>query len=108
MAHDGAVARRDPGSIKSLLPQVLGNLARDSGRARHLAAVWEDAVGSFIAQNAQPQRLEDGELILSVTSARWAHELQARAEELCGRLSAKLGEGLVTRLTFRMGAGDRG
>lgn len=108
MHHDDPVARGDFGSIKNLLPGVLGSLARDSGRAGHLAAVWEDAVGGFIAQNARPHRLIAGELVLSVTSARWAHELQARAEELCGRLSAKLGEGVVTRLTFRMGAEDPG
>ena len=43
--------------MKSLLPQVLGNLAKQSGKARHLSAVWEDAVGDQIAKNARPHRL---------------------------------------------------
>lgn len=101
------VARRDFDSIKDLLPQVLGKLARESGRARHLAAVWEDAVGAQIAQNARPVVLEEGALVLSVTSARWAHELEARAPELCARLTEKLGDGIVKRLVFRFDAAER-
>lgn len=99
-----SVARRDFDSVKDLLPQVLGRLARESGRAGHLAAVWEDAVGAHIAQNARPLTVEGDVLVLTVTSARWAHELQARAPELCERLTGKLGDGIVKRLEFRLQA----
>lgn len=97
-----SVARRDLDSLKDLLPQVLGKLARESGRARHLAAVWEDAVGAHIAQNARPLSVEGDALVLTVTSARWAHELEARAPELCARLTERLGDGIVKRLIFRL------
>lgn len=100
-ADDTAVARRDLDSVKELLPQLLGKLARESGRARHLAAVWEDAVGAQIAQNARPLIVEGDALVLTVTSARWAHELEARAPALCARLTERLGDGIVTRLVFR-------
>lgn len=96
------MGKRDIDSIRALLPKVLGALARESGQARHLAAVWEEAVGAHIAQHARPHRLEGETLVLTVTSARWAHELEGRAEPLCARLTEKLGEGVVKRLEFRM------
>lgn len=101
-----AVSKSDLSPLKALLPHVLGSLAKESGRAGHLATVWEDAVGPAIAQNARPYRMEgeNGDtLVLTVTSARWAHELGARADELCARLTERLGKDVVKQLVFRLG-----
>lgn len=88
--------------IKALLPRVLGSIAKDSGRAAHLQAVWEDAVGPQIGAQARPERVVEGALVLTVASARWAAELQARAPELCTRLSERLGPRTVERLIFQL------
>ncbi len=97
------MARREMSSIRSLLPSVLASLARETGDARALAAVWEDAVGPAIARAARPTALEGSTLIVAVESARWAAELAGRERELCGRLGEKLGTA-VRRLEFRLEA----
>lgn len=104
MGDDGAVSKRQFTPIKELLPQVLSSVARESGQARALAAVWEDAVGAVIARAARPYALEGETLVLTVTEAFWAKELNGRAKELCTRLNEKLGDKPVRALCFRMGS----
>jgi len=99
----GGVARREFTSLKQLLPAVLGRVARESGSARALLPIWEEAVGAHIAQNARPVSLQNGELLIAVPSAVWARDLAQRQAELVARLSEKLGDGTVKRLAFRLG-----
>jgi predicted nucleic acid-binding Zn ribbon protein len=92
------VARRDFQSLKALLPDVLGRLSRESGRARHLQPLWREAVGEAIARSSTPVALVDGTLVVSVTSAEWARELEHQAPEIVRRLQQHLGKGVVTAL----------
>lgn len=103
------MARKQFTPIKDLLPSVLSAVARESGQARALAAVWEDAVGAVIARAARPYALEGETLVLTVAEAFWAKELNGRAKELCARLNEKLGDKPVRGLVFRMaGAAPQG
>ncbi|HVE83013.1 MAG TPA: DUF721 domain-containing protein [Myxococcales bacterium] len=93
-----AVARRDLQSLKSLLPDVLAKVARESGRARHLWPLWREAVGGPIAQAARPVSLENGVLVVRVPTADWAKEIQRQEAEIVSRLAEKLGAGVVRSL----------
>ena len=93
-----AVARRDFQSLKALLPDVLGKLSRESGRARHLQPLWREAVGESIARASTPVALEGGTLVVSVVSPEWAKELERQAGEIVGRLQQRLGKDVVTSL----------
>lgn len=99
------MARRQMSSIRSLLPSVLTSLAKETGDARALGAVWEDAVGPAIARAARPRALRGSTLIVAVESARWATELEGRERELCERLGERLGTA-VRRLEFRLEAAE--
>ncbi len=99
------MARREMSSIRSLLPSVLASLAKETGDARALRAVWEDVVGPAIARAARPSALRGSTLVVSVESARWAKELEGRERELCERLAEKLGTA-VARLEFRPEAAE--
>lgn len=101
-ADNPAVARREFQSLRELLPSVLARLAEDTGRARQLRPLWEDAVGPAIARAATPHALEGSTLVLSVSTARWATELSQREPELLARMREKLGKPLVTKLVFRL------
>lgn len=90
--------------MKQLLPAVLGRVARESGSARGLLPIWEEAVGAQISKQARPISLERGLLLVEVPSAVWARDLAQREAELVARLSERLGGGVVTRLAFRLGA----
>lgn len=100
----GAVARRDFQSLKSLLPDVLGKLSRESGRARHLQPLWREAVGEAIARASTPVALEGGTLVVLVTTPEWARELERQAGEIVARLQQRLGKGVVTSMRATVAA----
>jgi predicted nucleic acid-binding Zn ribbon protein len=88
--------------LQELLPSVLARVARETGRARQLKPLWDDAVGASIARCASPLSLEGKTLVVSVTSPRWVAELQTREKELCARLEKALGKGAVLALRFQL------
>ena len=94
----GAVARHDPQSLRSLLPALLGRVARESGRARHLQPLWREAVGEAIAQAARPVTLEGGVLVVAVPTQQWAAELHRHGPEILSRLQQTLGKDVVISL----------
>lgn len=96
------MAPRDPKSLDSLLPRLLGRLAQESGKARALAPVWADVVGAHIAKHSAPQILEEGTLVVTVASAEWAHTLSREEDVLRERLNERLGDGAVTALAFQL------
>jgi predicted nucleic acid-binding Zn ribbon protein len=93
-----AVARRDFQSLKSLLPDVLGKLSLESGRAAHLQPLWREAVGESIARSSRPVALEHGTLVVQASTSEWAKELERQAAEIVARLQQRLGKGVVTSL----------
>jgi predicted nucleic acid-binding Zn ribbon protein len=96
--------RREPKSLESLLPRVLGRLAQESGKAHALGPVWAHAVGPQISKHTSPYTLEGHTLVVTVASAEWAQTLQREEAALCERLNERLGPGAVTALTFRLEA----
>jgi predicted nucleic acid-binding Zn ribbon protein len=94
----GAVARHDFQSLRSLLPGVLGRVARESGRARHLQPLWREAVGETIARAARPVALEGGTLVVAVPTRQWADELRRQEPEIVSRLQETLGKDVVISL----------
>lgn len=92
------MARRDLQSLRSLLPNLLGKVARESGRARHLWPLWREAVGDLIAQAARPVALEGGVLVVAASGPEWASEIARQEAEIVRRLAERLGPGLVRSL----------
>ena len=68
--------------------------------ARAIAA-WRDVVGEDISRRTHGFALRpQGELVVYVDSAAWAHQLSLMSGDLLERLSAHLGENLVRSLRF--------
>jgi predicted nucleic acid-binding Zn ribbon protein len=63
--------------------------------------VWPGAVGEAIAMQAEPTGERDGVLVVTCSSAVWAHELDLMGPELVGRLNAALGRELIRALRCR-------
>lgn len=59
---------------------------------------WRMAAGSALGRAADASWREDGALVLRASSDAWRRELRVAAPVLIGRLSALLGQGVVTRL----------
>jgi predicted nucleic acid-binding Zn ribbon protein len=50
--------------------------------------LWEEAVGTRIANRAQPLRLERGILSVRVATSAWANELSLLADDILAQLTA--------------------
>lgn len=96
------MSRREPIALKSLLPSLLGRLAREGGPVASLAPLWEEVVGESIARQAHPRRMEGTLLIIGVSSAVWARELAGRERELLKSLAERLPSLPLTGLQFEL------
>jgi hypothetical protein len=81
-----------------------------SRAVRGAAAVcrWAEVVGPGVSKHARAESLKRGVLTVRVDSGVWATELSAHEPVLLERLNADLGEPVVTRLRFLVGAGRLG
>lgn len=96
--------RRPPTGVGSVLDAVLARLDPDNRIA--LWRRWDAVVGEPIASHARPNRLEDGVLVVEVTSHAWAQELQHLRGDLATRLNRAFGAKKVREIRFVVG-GER-
>jgi predicted nucleic acid-binding Zn ribbon protein len=118
-----AASGRDRRAGRSEELQRVGGVLReamDTDRFRRglalgrLARSWADVVGSRLAQETAPFSLEQGGLVVSVSTAAWgaqvrflAHEIRRRANEVLGGEEVRTVRIAVGR-TERRGRGDYG
>jgi len=69
-------------------------------RYRALAA-WAEVVGPRIAAVTIAQRVENGVLFVSVSSAPWRAELTMRRQEIVKKLNDAVGNTIVADIRFR-------
>ncbi|CAB1064422.1 hypothetical protein D1BOALGB6SA_9216 [Olavius sp. associated proteobacterium Delta 1] len=65
--------------------------------------VWDNIVGSVIAQNAKPAAFKGRILLVHVTSSTWVHQLQFLKKEMIARINDTLGKTLIEDLKFKIG-----
>jgi predicted nucleic acid-binding Zn ribbon protein len=87
--------------VADLLPSVLLELAASSGNARSFQPAWELAVGPTISRNSAPVGLQNGVLVIEVSTPAWVRELEQRRSEIRQRLSQLLGNADIRELLFR-------
>ena len=86
-------------ALGQLLPKTLDGLAQRAAGDGDLGPAWALALGAPIANISRPVKLDGGTLRVEVDGEAWCKELQARAQELLGRLESPMG-GRVKRLAF--------
>lgn len=62
---------------------------------------WDALVGPQIADHCRPASLVDGELVLVAESSAWATQLRLLTRTVQARLTAQVGEGVVTSISVR-------
>src|SRR6266478_3429196 len=90
--------RRD--SEVSPLADPLAHLLRRIDPEQRLHAYelwrfWDDVVGEQIARQAQPARLRNAVLFVTVASHVWMQELQFLKNDIRARLNERLGAALI-------------
>lgn len=79
----------------------LGRIDPAEGDLMAIVRAWPSAVGSTLARNAWPARLQrDGTLLVHTVSATWAFELGRMAADVLERLRAVAGDAAPPGLRF--------
>jgi predicted nucleic acid-binding Zn ribbon protein len=74
----------------------------DDGR---IWKIWEDAVGSGIANHAQPAWIKNHCLRVVVSDPIWLQELKYVEDQIKEKVNGKLGRKAVEKIEFRLGPG---
>ncbi len=90
-----------PTGLGALLGTALDRLD-PAGRLR-LWQRWRDAVGATIAARSEPQRLDDGLLVVRVADHAWCQELQLLKPQILASLQGSGGLPPVRDLYFVVG-----
>ncbi len=96
------MASREPTSLASLLPDVLGRLVKDGRGAGALGALWSRVQGAVIGAQSRPVELVEGVLRVDVRGATWRATLQAQEAVLRERWNAAVARAPVRRIEFRL------
>ena len=64
---------------------------------------WKQVVGERLARETRPESLEDGELVVRVSSAPWAVQVGFRKDRLAASANEALGGALVTSVRVVVG-----
>ena len=70
-------------------------------RKYRIITEWDDVVGEQIARVARPQRIENGVLYVSVSSAPWRAELTMKRTEIIQKLNEVAGNAVLKDIRFR-------
>lgn len=63
--------------------------------------VWNEVVGQQVAKVAQPERLQNGILIVNVNNAPWRNELTFRKREILEKIHERTNSDSITDIKFR-------
>lgn len=92
----------DPVAFGSAVNELLDERGwQGDARAARVLADWASIVGAEVAAASRPVRLRGGELQVEAESTAWATQLRLLSRSLLARITAELGEGVVSRLVVR-------
>jgi predicted nucleic acid-binding Zn ribbon protein len=96
------MAKKQPLALEA----ALHTLVEDLGLAKKLReydviTLWSRIVGEQISRVATAQRIEDGILFVSVSSASWRAELSMRRNEIMGKINETMRKQVVREIRFR-------
>jgi len=98
-----------PSPVADVLGDVLQRVDPEKQmRAYRLWSFWNDEVGATIARRAQPARVRNGILFVTVATHSWMQELQFMKDTIRDRLNARLGAALIRDIFFVSGGVDAG
>lgn len=66
--------------------------------------IWDEAVGTNVANHARPSSIKKGLLVVKVTDSVWLQELEYQEEIIRKRLNENLRRWAVKKIKFRVGA----
>ncbi len=65
-----------------------------------VALAWEQIAGQEVARHTVATSVREGELVVSVDSAAWAHQLDLMKDRYLASIRSEIGEGVVRTMRF--------
>jgi len=94
--------KKTPKGIAQAIAEFAAALGIDQTLRRYAVITgWEETVGEQIARVTRPQRIENGVLYVSVTTAPWRAELSLKRMEIIERLNKAAGSRVIKDIRFR-------
>jgi len=91
-------------SIQTLLGGLLKNRQLVASMRRVMVmSLWEQVVGTPVAQKSWPEKVTDGVLTIGVNSHAWAAELETLKPQILARYRQLLGRSALKDVEFRIG-----
>jgi predicted nucleic acid-binding Zn ribbon protein len=84
------VRRLAPRPLRRALDDALEGSA-PAGLLPRVQAVWAEVAGAVVAEESAPVSEREGTVTVACRSAVWAQELELLADDLTGRLNARIG-----------------
>jgi predicted nucleic acid-binding Zn ribbon protein len=99
--------RNRPRPVSESLELVLRHLGAPPADALNTVLTrWPEIVGEQVAGRAVPVTVHDGRLTVRVEDPAWASQLRWLEQQVIERVSALVGEGVVTAVEVRVGAAE--
>ena len=90
--------------IGDVLDGIIEQCRSDSqGGIAHLIRIWDQTIGSPIADNARPFAVKGALLLVHVSSSAWMHQLQFLKSELLDKLNGGLENEHIDEIKFKIG-----
>jgi predicted nucleic acid-binding Zn ribbon protein len=94
--------REDPAPLDAAIDGLISDTGWELAvKTGSVFGRWPEIVGPDVAAHTTPERLAEGELVVSADSTAWATQLRLLAAQLIIRLNAELGDGAVRRVQVR-------
>lgn len=91
-------------SIQTLLGGLLKNRQLVASMRRIMVmSLWDQVVGTLVAQKSWPEKVADGVLTIGVTSHAWCAELETLKPQILARYRQLLGRSILKDVVFRVG-----
>ncbi len=88
-------------SLKESLNLLLDNTGLAKGVQQQQALLgWADIVGSTIASNTDPEKVEHGILTIRVATPAWRQELLFKKTTIIDKLNKSLGKQIIRDIRF--------
>lgn len=99
--------KEPPVHLKNIIRRVVDSCRKepDAGLLK-IWDLWDSAVGSIIAENAQPAAFKGRLLIVQVNSSTWLQHLHFLKKDLIRKINDALGEEMLDEIKFKIGCVD--
>ena len=88
-------------SIGKVMNSMLKNLGIENIiKENEVLLIWDEIVGSRIADNSQPEKIQHGVLFVKVKNDSWRNELLFKKKVIIGKLNNRLGKKIVKEIRF--------